>query len=97
MMRNGESKPEVGESTTGGDVHVKREVLEGGRRPSQGQESDSKEHANQVPPPFSKPPPQSADDSEDDPVAHEIPVFLAKSLANQLYLLQVLNICPLAK
>ena len=28
------------------------------------------------------------DDDPDDPIVHEIPVFLAKSLANQLYLLQ---------
>ena len=33
--------------------------------------------------------PPNADD--DDPVVHEIPVFLAKSLAKQLFLYQVIK------
>lgn len=39
------------------------------------------------------------DDDPEDPVVHEIPVFLAKTLAKKLYLLQVIssrNLCNLS-
>jgi len=77
-MMNGSQSDEIV-----GDVHFKREKPD--RRPSKDEWNSNDDKSKEVPP---RPMPQTVDDNEEDPIVHEIPVFLAKSLANQLYLLQ---------
>jgi len=68
-----------------GKVRIKQEKAE--PEDSKGQSVDVAEAVVKQEP-TTKEGKKSEQDEEDDPVVHEIPVYLAKSLANQLYLLQ---------
>lgn len=88
MMKNGEQQAAEDSAEVVKDT-IKREKSE--RRKSrqskdQVPSEEVKDQSESREAPQERPPP--AEDG-DDPVVHEIPVFLAKSLANQLYLLQV--------
>jgi len=80
MMRNGN------QSDVDGEVHVKREKPD--RRASKEEELNSNDNKSKEVPPHPVQPNSVDGSEEEDPVVHEIPVYLAKSLANQLYLLQ---------
>ena len=80
MMRNGEQEIAGDIATVKIEKPDRRKSKD--KMPSEEQNTDPNEEENHEK--------QSTEnDDGDDPVVHEIPVYLAKSLANQLYLLQV--------
>ena len=81
MMRNGEQEIAGDVATVKIEKPDRRKSKD--RRPSKEQNTDPSQEENH------EKKSTENDDEDDDPVVHEIPVYLAKSLANQLYLLQV--------